>query len=83
MYQLCTNQPGYRLNDIKQIRESYKLYYERGDYFMLTEKLIKVIGLVATVIGVGATLTTSWVGDKKIDATIEKKVAEALAKRIE
>lgn len=47
---------------------------------MLTETAIKVIGLTATVAGIGATLVSDWVGEKKADATIEKKVAEAIAK---
>lgn len=44
-------------------------------------KFIKVIGLVATVIGLGATLITDWVNDKKMDERIEEKVNEALSNR--
>lgn len=47
---------------------------------MITETAIKVIGITATAVGIGATLVSDWVGDKKTDATIERKVAEALAK---
>jgi hypothetical protein len=47
---------------------------------MLTEKTIKIIGYAATAIGIGTTLVSDWVGEKKMDGTIEKKVAEALAK---
>lgn len=46
-------------------------------------KLIKVIGIAATVLGMGATLITSWVDDKKMDEKIIKKVEEALANRKE
>jgi len=46
-------------------------------------KLIKVLGIAATVIGMGATLITDWVNDKKMDEKIEEKVNEALAKRDE
>lgn len=46
-------------------------------------KLIKVLGLAATVIGVAATLVTDWVNDQKMDEKIEAKVNEALAKRDE
>jgi hypothetical protein len=46
-------------------------------------KLIKILGIAATVIGMGATLITDWVNDKKIDEKIEEKVNEALAKRNE
>jgi hypothetical protein len=42
-------------------------------------KLIKILGIAATVIGMGATLITDWVNDKKI----EEKINEALAKRDE
>lgn len=47
---------------------------------MFTEKTIKIIGYAATAVGIGATLVSDWVGEKKMDATIEKKVAEALLK---
>lgn len=46
-------------------------------------KMIKVLGLAATVIGVAATLVTDWVNDQKMDEKIEAKVNEALAKRDE
>ncbi len=44
-------------------------------------KLIKVLGLTATVIGVAATLVTDWVNEQKMDEKIEEKVNEALATR--
>lgn len=47
---------------------------------MINEKLIKVLGIAATVIGLGATLITDWVNEKKMDEKIEEKVNEALAK---
>ena len=43
-------------------------------------KLIKILGIVATAIGMGATLVTDWVKDKKMDEKIEQKVFEALTK---
>lgn len=46
-------------------------------------KIIKIIGIAATVIGMGATLVTDWVNDKKVDEKIEEKVNEALTKRDE
>lgn len=42
-------------------------------------KFIKVIGLAATFVGLGATLITDWVNDKKMDERIEEKVNEALS----
>lgn len=48
---------------------------------MITGKLIKVLGIAATVVGMGATLLTDWVNEKKMDEKIEEKVNEALAKK--
>jgi uncharacterized protein YacL (UPF0231 family) len=47
----------------------------------MDSKWIKVLGIVATAIGMGATLLTDWVNDKKTDEKIEEKVNEALAKQ--
>lgn len=44
-------------------------------------KIIKIIGLIATVAGVGVNLISDWVEDKKMDEKIEEKVNEALAVR--
>lgn len=44
-------------------------------------KLVKVLGLAATVVGVAATLVTDWVNEQKMDEKIEEKVNEALANR--
>lgn len=41
-------------------------------------KMIKVLGLTASVIGVAATLLSDWVNDQKMDEKIEEKVNEAL-----
>lgn len=49
---------------------------------MITKsKMIKVLGLAATAIGVAATLITDWVNEQKMDEKIEEKVNEALAER--
>ena len=50
---------------------------------MVNSKLIKVLGIAATAIGMVATLVTDWVNDKKTDEKIEEKLNEALAKRDE
>lgn len=47
----------------------------------MNRKIIKVIGLIATVAGVGVNLVTDWVNEKKMDEKIEEKVNEALALR--
>lgn len=46
---------------------------------MINKNFIKIIGLAATVLGIGATLVTDWVNDKKMDEKIMEKVSEALA----
>lgn len=47
---------------------------------MINGGLIKTLGIVATIVGVGATLVTNWVNDKKMDEKIEEKINEALTK---
>lgn len=46
---------------------------------MINGKAIKIIGLVATVLGMGASLATDWVNEKKTDTKIAEKVDEAIA----
>ena len=46
----------------------------------MNSKLIKILGIAATAIGMGATLVTDWANNKKMDETIEQKVIEALTK---
>lgn len=40
---------------------------------------LKIIGIVATVAGVGANILASWVGEKQLDDKIAAKAAEAVA----
>lgn len=44
-------------------------------------KLIKAIGMAATVLGLGVTLVTNWANEQAMDEKIEEKVNEALANR--
>ena len=48
---------------------------------METKKMIKILGIVATVVGAGASIVSDFVNDKKMDDKINEKVAEALAKK--
>ena len=48
---------------------------------MINGNLIKGIGIAATVIGMGATIVTNWVGEKMLDEKINEKINEALSKR--
>ena len=46
----------------------------------MSNKLIKVIGIAASAIGVVATITSNWVNEKNLDNKIDAKVLEALTK---
>ena len=48
---------------------------------MSNKKLVKGIGFATTIIGVGISLITNWVSDKKLEIEIEEKVAKALAEK--
>ena len=45
--------------------------------------MIKVLGLVTTVIGMAASLLSDWVSEQKMNERIDEKVNEALTKRNE
>ena len=47
----------------------------------MSKTMIKVIGIAATIIGMGATLITDWVNEKKMDEKIEQKVNEVLSQK--
>ena len=44
-------------------------------------KVVRVIGILASVAGAAATLVANWAGEKTQDAKIAEKVAEAIAKK--
>lgn len=48
---------------------------------MINGKMVKILGIVATVVGMGTTLLTDWVNEKKMDEKINEKIDEALANR--
>lgn len=50
---------------------------------MDSKSLVKILGTVATIVGLGATLLSDWVKDKTLDEKIEDKVNNALARRRE
>ncbi len=47
---------------------------------MINEKMIKILGMAATAMGIGATLITSWLDDQKMDKKINEKINEAITK---
>ena len=46
---------------------------------MNNSKLIKILGMVATIGGVAATLLTDWVNEKKMEEKIDERINEKLA----
>jgi len=44
----------------------------------MNRKVIKVIGVAATIIGFGVTLVSDWVNEQKMDEKIGEKINEAL-----
>lgn len=47
---------------------------------MQKDKLIKIGGVILTLAGAGISLATNMLEDKKLDAKVTEKVAEALSK---
>lgn len=47
---------------------------------MIKINTTKMLGIVGTVLGIGATLLSSYVNEKQQEEIIDKKVNEALAK---
>lgn len=41
-------------------------------------KLVKIVGVISTILGVVASLASNWVNEKTLDAKVAEKVAEAL-----
>lgn len=41
--------------------------------------LVKVLGIVATTVGVGATILTDWVNERKMEERIDERINEKLA----
>lgn len=46
------------------------------------DKIIQIIGVTGTILGVVSTLLNSWTQEKNIEKLVDKKVAEALTKTI-
>lgn len=43
--------------------------------------VVKVVGIAGMVLGMIATVASSWSQDKKMEETVNKKIEEALANR--
>ena len=46
----------------------------------MNAKWVKVLGVIGSLVGVGATLLTDWVNDKKIDQKIDERLSKKLTK---
>ncbi len=49
---------------------------------MGNKTVIKFIGFAATIIGIGATLLSDWVNEKKMEEEIDEKINKALTERL-
>ena len=54
-------------------------YVMKGGNGFMNRKLIKGLGIAASLVGAVATLVANWVSGKEQDAVIAEKVAEAIA----
>lgn len=64
------------------IRKIYKSYYEtilKGVLTMDNNKVIKIVGIAATVIGAATTVVSNWVEEQKNN----QKIVEEVAKQVE
>ena len=46
---------------------------------MFDAKMVKILGLIATGVGTGATLLTDWVNERKMEEKINECIDEKLA----
>lgn len=49
----------------------------------MEKKTLNIIGAIATVAGVGISLLSGWVGDRKTDNLIAEKVAKEVTRQLE
>lgn len=47
----------------------------------MNKKMINIIGAAATVVGVGVSLVSNWVGEKNLDMKIDEKIVKAMAEK--
>ena len=46
---------------------------------MINAKMVKILGIVANAVCMGATLLTDWVNEKKMEEKIDERINEKLA----
>lgn len=49
---------------------------------MLNVKIVRTIGLVASLVGLGANVVNGWVGEKIMEKAVQDEVAKAIAKMV-
>ena len=49
---------------------------------MINAKMVKILGIVATAVGMGATLLTDWVNEKKMEEKMEEKIDERINEKL-
>ena len=52
----------------------------RKENVIMNQKVMKIAGIALTIVGAGVSLATNVLEEKKLDAKVAEKVAEALAK---
>ena len=63
------------------IMEDLKI--ERSFIMKMDIKKIKILGILGTLLGLGATLLTDYADEKKMEETIDEKIDEKLKERME
>lgn len=63
------------------IMEDLKI--ERSFIMKMDIKKIKILGILGTLLGLGATLLTDYTDEKKMEETIDEKIDEKLKERME
>ena len=48
---------------------------------MISSKIVKAIGFLAAVVGLGTTFVSNWVAEKKMEETVDERVNKLFTKR--
>ena len=72
-------------NNFAKIAEAIMedLKIERSFIMKMDIKKIKILGILGTLLGMGATLLTDYTDEKKMEETIDEKIDEKLKERME
>ena len=72
-------------NNFSKIAEAIMedLKIDRSFIMKMDIKKIKILGILGTLLGLGATLLTDYADEKKMEETIDEKIDEKLKERME